>query len=166
MPPFSFVYILYDTLMTLTHSLADTQKLAEDFILDIAAPPEGGAAIVGLSGDLGSGKTAFVQSVAAALGVEQTVTSPTFVIEKIYKLKNQKFEHLIHIDAYRLESGDELLHLGWEEISHNSKNLILIEWPERVHDILPPHTQTTHFTCIDEITRDINFETYSRRPTS
>lgn len=113
--------------------------------------------VVGLSGDLGSGKTAFTQAVAKQLGIQDIVTSPTFIIEKIYKLNNQQFDHLIHIDAYRLESGAELLHLGWNEIAANPKNIIFVEWPEKVVDILPKGITMIEFKFIDETTREINF---------
>src|SRR6185295_9613936 len=82
------------------------------------------ATIVGLYGDLGSGKTCFMQGVGATLGISENIVSPTFVIEKIYKLEHDSFSHLIHIDAYRLEKAEELLHLGWQEIIDNPANLI------------------------------------------
>jgi len=100
-------------------------------------PRTSGATIVALSGDLGAGKTTFVQGVAKALGLETQITSPTFVIEKIYTLEGQQFKRLIHIDAYRLKEAHELEVLGWNEIANNSENLILIEWPEKVAGLLP-----------------------------
>jgi tRNA threonylcarbamoyladenosine biosynthesis protein TsaE len=126
-----------------------------------------GATIVGLYGELGSGKTSFTQGVARTLGISETVVSPTFVIEKIYELQspkteteltsppsNKNFSHLIHIDAYRLEKSSELLHLGWPEIIADSKNLILIEWPERVADIIPKHIRI-NFRHIENEQREI-----------
>ena len=74
---------------------------------------------------------------AKALGVTETVTSPTFVIEKIYPLTGQKFQQLIHIDAYRLKEAHELEVLGWKELLADSGNLILLEWPERVAELIP-----------------------------
>ncbi|MSU45131.1 MAG: tRNA (adenosine(37)-N6)-threonylcarbamoyltransferase complex ATPase subunit type 1 TsaE [Candidatus Zambryskibacteria bacterium] len=119
-------------------SLEDTQKIADGFVVNLS-PKNDSAVVVGLYGNLGAGKTAFTKCVASSLGVPDSITSPTFVIEKIYVLKNQKFTHLIHIDAYRLEKAEELLHLGWKEIISDPKNLILIEWPENVADIMPEH---------------------------
>jgi len=127
---------------------------ATDFLGHVS-PKENEAYVVGLRGELGSGKTAFVQCIARALGVDEQVTSPTFVIEKIYKLKDQKFEKLIHIDTYRLESGKELLSLGWDDIVRDSKNLILIEWPELVAEVIPSGTHTLYFKYINEETRTI-----------
>src|SRR3954468_23516340 len=138
-----------------SHSLEDTQKLATLFIENLQ--PGTRATVVGLHGDLGSGKTTFTQSVAKQLGVTDTVTSPTFVIEKIYKLSHEYFTHLIHIDAYRLESSTELLNLGWHDIELNPKHLILIEWPEKVEDILPKDMKHLYFTFVDEGTREVEF---------
>src|SRR3989338_3678065 len=115
-------------------SLAETQALACEWVrgLEVGPPTKmtdlgeslggftakSGATVVGLSGDLGSGKTSFVQGVANALGVSEHVTSPTFILERIYKLSVPKpstydlvpntFSHLVHIDAYRLDSASEL----------------------------------------------------------
>ncbi len=138
-----------------TNSPAQTQQLATDFIKALTQNVSA-ATIVCLYGDLGAGKTTFTQFVAEALGVTETVTSPTFVIEKIYKLENKAFSHLIHIDAYRLERADELETLGWHEITSEPGNLILIEWPEKVDDIIPDVVQKIFFTFIDENTREID----------
>ena len=136
-------------------SLSDTAVLAGVFLKNIT-PHRDGATIFGLSGDLGSGKTAFTKEVAHLLGIKkEEVTSPTFVIEKIYSISHKDFSHLIHIDAYRLDSPDELLHLGWEDIRKDPKNLILIEWPEKVKTLLPSQTQYLSFAFVDENTRDI-----------
>ena len=139
----------------ISKSLGETEKIAREFLAENISKNENSATVVGLYGDLGSGKTAFTQAAAKCLGVKEAVTSPTFVIEKIYKLDHQNFDHLIHIDSYRLKSGDELLHLGWEEIAKNPKNLIFIEWPEKVAEILPNDIKKIHFTFVDENTREI-----------
>jgi len=136
------------------NSLEELEAFAGDFLTKLQ-PRKGGAAIVGLKGDLGAGKTAFTKVLAKQLGVPGDVTSPTFVIEKIYKIEHEFFSHLIHIDAYRLESGKELLHLGWERELADEHNLIVLEWPERVSDIMPEETIYLGFTYIDENTRDI-----------
>lgn len=141
-----------------TKNIKETEKAAKEFIQSVIQNTNlDSAFIVALYGDLGSGKTTFVKAVAKAFGLKNTVTSPTFVIEKIYRLDNQNFDHLIHIDAYRLESGDELKHIGWEEISKNPKNIIFIEWPENVKDILPSNVKKIEFKFIDENTRSIDF---------
>jgi tRNA threonylcarbamoyladenosine biosynthesis protein TsaE len=141
----------------ISKSLKETDKLAKEFIKNLLSNPATklGAFVVAMEGDLGSGKTTFVKMIAKEFGIKNTVTSPTFVIEKIYKLENQDFDNLIHIDVYRLESGEELKTLGWEEISKNPKNIIFIEWSENVKDILPENKQEISFKFIDKNTREI-----------
>ena len=140
----------------LSKSLEETNKAAQDF-LNKLSPKDNSATIVGLFGDLGAGKTTFTQALAKNLGVTEVVTSPTFVIEKIYLLKDGEkpaesslyltktnrsdsfppvFERLIHIDAYRLDKASELLNLGWAHLINNNDNLIILEWPEKVKECL------------------------------
>ncbi len=138
----------------ISKNLEDTQKFASDFISDLS-PSTNRATVVGLYGNLGAGKTTLTQSIARVLGISETVTSPTFVIEKIYELTDKKFTHLIHIDAYRLEKSEELLHLGWQDIISDPHNLILIEWPERVADIMPEHIKISLKTLENETFREI-----------
>ena len=135
----------------IAENLRQTAKIAADFALNLSLTTNK-ATVVGLYGELGSGKTSFTQSVSTVLGVTETVVSPTFVIEKIYELPKTKtdgqknvFKHLIHIDAYRLEKSNELLSLGWPEIIKDESNLILIEWPERVTDIMPEHIRINFY---------------------
>jgi tRNA threonylcarbamoyladenosine biosynthesis protein TsaE len=117
--------------------------------------PSHNASIVALSGELGAGKTTFTQAMARELGVEGPVTSPTFVLEKIYKTSKGPFKHLIHIDCYRLSSADELRRLGFDDLAADPGNLILIEWPERVAGLFTP-TFTLKFEVIGEDARQIN----------
>lgn len=119
-------------------NLEETQKIAQEFVQKLK-PLEKSARVIGLYGELGAGKTSFTQGVAKAFDINDNVVSPTFVIEKIYHLADKQFDNLIHIDAYRLDHSGELLQLGWQEIISDPKNLILIEWPERVEDIMPSH---------------------------
>ena len=104
--------------------------------------PGDGATLICLQGELGAGKTVFTRGMARALGVNEHITSPTFVLEKIYQLGKGEtfpdtFARLVHIDAYRLEGGKELTPLLFDELCQDSKNLILLEWPENVKDALP-----------------------------
>lgn len=119
-------------------TLKEFEAEASRFTNSLAAQ-EKSAILVTLSGELGAGKTAFTKAVAKALGVEDIVTSPTFVLEKIYLLGGEtvKFKRLIHIDAYRLEKGSDLGTLGFDELMKDTGNLIILEWPEKVMDALP-----------------------------
>lgn len=101
-------------------------------------PKTEGATLVTLSGDLGAGKTSFTQAVAKALGVEESVTSPTFVLAKSYALpEGLAFRTLLHIDAYRLSGGKDLERIGFTDALTDSGTLIFLEWPEIVADGLP-----------------------------
>jgi tRNA threonylcarbamoyladenosine biosynthesis protein TsaE len=142
--------------MTVSHSLDDTQKISSDW-LDSLTPKENEATVVGLSGHLGAGKTAFTQAVAKKLGVKEFVTSPTFVIMKIYDIDDSRFHRLVHIDAYRLENGDQLNVLDFEKIVSDPHNLVMIEWPENVKDGLPEGMKTIRFETLNETEREIVF---------
>ncbi len=120
--------------------IADIEAVREEAQSLVArlAPKSAGATLITLTGELGAGKTTFTQEVARALGVTEQVTSPTFVLEKIYELPSQdSFSKLVHIDAYRLNGGAELAALGFDSLAADAKNLIIIEWPERIADALP-----------------------------
>jgi tRNA threonylcarbamoyladenosine biosynthesis protein TsaE len=117
-----------------SHSLDETADIAGQWIRDITDryPSHDEALLVGLSGHLGAGKTAFVKAVAKTLGVAEDVTSPTFVIMKIYPITHPYWHRLVHIDAYRLERREDLEVLKWEQFVADTHNLILCEWPENV----------------------------------
>ncbi len=88
--------------------------------------------VVALTGDLGAGKTAFVQGIAAASGVEERVTSPSFTIVQSYEGRYP----LIHVDVYRLDSFQEVLDLGFEEFL-DPDSIVLVEWGEAISPLLP-----------------------------
>jgi tRNA threonylcarbamoyladenosine biosynthesis protein TsaE len=129
-------------------SIEETGKIAEKVLTSLTAQKT--ATLITLSGNLGSGKTAFTKECARLLGITDTITSPTFVIMKKYPITHTAAEHeyLIHIDAYRLESGRELTALKFEQILEDPKNLILLEWPKQVADILPPPTIALSFETL------------------
>ena len=130
---------------------ASATKLAHELM------PKEHAAVVALTGDLGAGKTTFAQAFAKALGVDEHVTSPTYVIEKRYPLTNQKFAHLVHIDAYRLADADELRKLDWESTARDLKNLIIIEWADRVSELIPADAIRISLAYLDEDTRTLTY---------
>ncbi len=133
-----------------TQSAAQTQQLARQFVEELlrSLPKQGTATVVGLSGELGAGKTTFMKGVARHLGITEEITSPTFVIQKIYEIPArlipegeeapcQRFQRLVHLDAYRLSSGEELAAIGWHDTLTDPANLVFIEWPEMVESVLP-----------------------------
>lgn len=145
----------------LCHNLAEMADVAHSFLAQLKLKPAQ-ANLVCLSGDLGSGKTAFTKLVAEELNIKETITSPTFVIEKKYEIKDHPFfRQMIHIDAYRLNDGQDLLKLDWLEIINEPSNLILLEWPEIVSTILPKDSKTINFLFIDESTREIDLPDFA-----
>lgn len=108
----------------------------------IEKKPEESAAVLALHGDLGAGKTSFVKALASVLGVVEVVTSPTFVIMKLYEAQEGAgtFEKLVHIDAYRIEDIDEMRVLRFEEVLAEKDTIICIEWAEKIEELLPAHT--------------------------
>lgn len=115
------------------------------------------ALVFGLYGNLGAGKTAFTKKLVHALGGTDTVTSPTFIIERIYQLKNNyNLDNLVHIDAYRFEAEQEaeVLHLDKKIKMQNT--CLVIEWPELAGAHMPPH-HTLIFTHDGGDTRTIEY---------
>jgi tRNA threonylcarbamoyladenosine biosynthesis protein TsaE len=143
----------------------DTKEFAAHFVSEISRMGVGRrATVVKLSGELGSGKTTFTKGVAKALGLKHTVTSPTFVLEKVYRIpKGKTFAKLVHIDAYRLERGKELKTLHFEKLLADPHALILIEWPEHVEDALPRAAQAISFKVIDDMTRNIVWQKKTKK---
>lgn len=134
-----------------TNSAAETQKFAQDLAKDFSS---GG--ILALSGDLGTGKTTFTQGFAKGLAIKEKILSPTFIIIREYTLPTTKEGKFYHIDLYRLEAIKEIESLGLSEIFANSKNVVLIEWAERLVDSLPKNTTKIIFTRISENQREIS----------
>lgn len=135
-------------------TLAELPAYAERFVRNL--PKERGkkAFVVGLSGELGAGKTAFVQEVARALGISRPVASPTYTIVQTYPVEHPVFTRLVHVDAYRLQSG-EAGTIGWEEYVSNPENLVLVEWPERIFGGVPEGARHFAFAVTGEEVRSI-----------
>ncbi len=156
-----------------TKDFRETQKLgkkmAQEFLT--AAHLCKGALVIGLEGDLGGGKTTFIQGFAKGLGVKEKILSPTFVILKRFKIypvksreegakqfnrmKTQKFKIFYHLDCYRIQAPKELLDLGFREIVSKPENIVVIEWADRVKKILPKNTIFLKFNFIGKNSREI-----------
>ena len=108
--------------------------------------------ILVLTGDLGSGKTTFVKGLAIGLGVEEHVTSPTFLIMKSYPLPAGSTT-LYHVDGYRIRDAQELLDLGFDEILEDPRAIVAFEWGERFPGILPKGYRQLEFAYKDRTTR-------------
>ena len=113
------------------------------------------AFIIALEGDLGYGKTTFIQGLAQGLEVKENILSPTFVIQKDFSLALKNYKNLYHIDAYRLKNPSELLGLGFKDLIKNSENLIVIEWADKIKKILPKNILKIEFTNLEKNKRKI-----------
>lgn len=144
----------------LTKSAKETQKIGTDFAKQILKlSPAENATVIGLEGELGSGKTTFLQGFAEGLGIKEKILSPTFVIMKRFKTSGSK--NFYHIDAYRINNPEEILELGFKEIIFNPKNIVAIEWPEKIKKFLPNPDGISaifiKFKFIGENKREISF---------
>ncbi len=122
----------------LSNSSKNTQKAGEILAREILKSSTADKAVVlALKGDLGGGKTTFLQGFAKGLGIKEKILSPTFVIVKKYKIQNY-----YHIDCYRIQKPKEILELGFKEIVSDPRNIVAVEWAERINKILPKDTIT------------------------
>ena len=123
----------------LSQSRLQTQRIAKD-VLNRLIKSKHRPIVLALSGELGSGKTTFIQGLAKTLGIREKVQSPTFVLAKWYALAKRfnPLRHFIHIDAYRLERMLEAKRLGFYKILRDNEAVIALEWAERVKKLVPP----------------------------
>jgi len=114
--------------------------------------------VIALSGDLGAGKTAFVKVLAKHLGVVHEITSPTFVVMKSYPVSGfPPITTLTHVDAYRIESDDEMRVLGFPALLQDSERIVCIEWPEKIHALIPEDAVLVHIELTTKGTRTITY---------
>jgi tRNA threonylcarbamoyladenosine biosynthesis protein TsaE len=124
-------------------SSEDTQKIAKEIAINIKKnlnKRAKNAVIFELIGNLGSGKTTFVKGFIKEFGFRGNIKSPTFIIMRRTKVKNNFFDNVFHIDAYRLKKIDDFLALNFKEIISNPKNIVLIEWPQNIKNIIKEKT--------------------------
>ena len=135
-----------------TTSYKQTQKLGEKLAKEILGIPQQKTAVVlALQGNLGGGKTTFLQGFAKGLGIKEKILSPTFVIIK-------RFGNFYHFDCYRLKNERDILGLDFKKIISNPENIVALEWPERIKKVLPKNCITINFKFVDENTREINLK--------
>jgi tRNA threonylcarbamoyladenosine biosynthesis protein TsaE len=133
--------------MDRTYAEAETVEIAQDILAGLPVFADK-ATILALQGDLGAGKTTLAKALAGLLHVQEAVASPTFVIAKFYPVPSHGFETMVHMDAYRIDSLEELGPLGWQQLVQRPKTLLVLEWPEKITDALP--TERNHFTITHE----------------
>jgi len=137
---------------TVSHSEEQTRRLGRR-LGELLGPDD----VVLLSGPLGSGKTRLAQGIALGLGIEDPVTSPTFALVHEYSGRMR----LYHLDFYRMERPDEILHLGFEEYFYGG-GVTVAEWPEQVVG-LPCEHLLVRCKPISETKRGLRFEPHGAR---
>lgn len=136
-------------LTVVTSSVEETVRLGER-LGSLAGPGD----FIALTGELGSGKTQFARGLAAGLGVDPSVpvTSPTYTLMNLYSGRVA----LYHFDLYRLGGDQEVAELGFEEYFYGD-GVCIVEWAERLRDLLPQERLTVSFSYLDENCRSISF---------
>lgn len=140
----------------ITTDFTQTQKLGLDF-----AKKFRGGEVIALYGDLGSGKTTFMQGLAKGLGIERNIISPTFIILRTYKTgprtRDKGIEELHHLDLYRIENETQAVDVGLMELLNDSRNIVAIEWPDKIENMLPANRISIYFTYLGDNKRQIQF---------
>jgi len=138
----------------ITNSSEETQLFAEKLARNM-----NGGEVICFYGDLGYGKTTFIQGFARGLGLEGRIISPTFIIMRSYraksKIQDSRFKNFYHIDLYRINTPQEIIDLGLHELLNNSENIIAIEWPEKMGKLLPKNRIDIIFEYLEEDKRNI-----------
>lgn len=134
----------------ISESMEETRKIAKDLAKRFLRLRLKKALIIGLIGELGSGKTVFAQGFARGLGIREKIVSPTFILMR-------KHGNFYHVDAYRIKKPKEIIDLGWKELINNPQNIILIEWAEKIKKILPRGCIKIKFEHVNRNKRKISF---------
>lgn len=166
----------------ITNSPSQTKKLGEILAKKIiqSSAKKKHARVFGLMGDLGGGKTTFLQGFAKGLRIKEKILSPTFVIlkkfnisqtakqpnsqtvsrrkikdKKIVRMRAESWKAFYHIDCYRIQKTQEILDLGFKKIIFNPKHIVAIEWADRIRKIMPKDTIWIYFDFINKKRRRI-----------
>lgn len=139
----------------ITTSFGQTQKVGFDFAKKLK-----GGEVLALYGDLGSGKTTFVQGLAAGLGIDRQIISPTFIIMRTYTADTQKSKRKVfyHVDLYRISNSDEVQSLGLLEFMGDPQTIVAIEWPDKIENLLPENRIDITFTYLEDDMRQIGID--------
>lgn len=137
----------------ITRTPAQTKKIGRNLAKGLFKYKKG-PFIFALFGPLGSGKTTFLKGFAQGLKIKKEIASPTFIIFKKFKTKNSF--SFFHIDCYRIKNEKEILALGFEKIIKNPKNIVAIEWAEKIKNVLPKQKFSIRFKYLNPSKREIN----------
>ena len=135
----------------ISHSETDTENFAAEFAGKLPA-----GSVVTLQGDLGAGKTVFARGFARGLGITEPVSSPTYTIVQEYQLPDRK--RLYHLDLYRISSPESALAFGVDEFFDDPDGYALVEWPERIGNVIPDNAIKITLRHLSESEREINVQ--------
>jgi len=158
--------MVLDKKIYITKNSEETKKLGFNFAKTLRKGD-----VVCLYGDLGFGKTTFVQGLAEGLGIKKRIISPTFIIVRCYELQTSNFklktqnyssklkslERFYHVDLYRIGSERDIEGLGLEEIINDKNNIVVIEWAERLRSLMPAKRVDVEFSYEEENIRKVTF---------
>lgn len=142
-----------------TKSAQETQKLgqkiADNLSFDKLSSKKG--RVIALYGELGSGKTTFIQGLAKGLEIKERILSPTFIMMRQYPITSHQSltTNLFHIDLYRIEDEKDIRELGLQEIWNDPKNIVAIEWAEKIKKVLPKKRIDIYFEYLEDDERKI-----------
>jgi len=165
----------------LTKSPSQTKKLGEALAGKILSMETKAAFTIGLEGELGGGKTTFLQGFARGLGIREKILSPTFTIMRKFEIRTSKFEinsktelpgteakgekrtkssspsqspkfrTFYHIDCYRIEEPKELLDIGFKDIASNPKSIVAVEWADKIKNLMPKNADWIQFKLVSPV---------------
>jgi tRNA threonylcarbamoyladenosine biosynthesis protein TsaE len=151
----------------ITTGYKDTQEFGSFFSKRLK-----GGEVLALYGDLGSGKTTFMQGLARGLGITKNIISPTFIIMRSYEIgtgnkaidseaqarRGQGTKNLYHLDLYRIENVDQASDLGLNELMGDPENIVAIEWPDKIENLLPEKRINLYFEYLQDDKRQIKID--------
>ena len=142
----------------ISQSARQTRKIGKEIALKILQRKIK-KRILALIGDLGGGKTTFLKGFARGLGIKTRILSPTFILFRKFTIpQNPSFKYFYHIDCYRIEKPKEILDLGFQEIVKDSKNIVAIEWADKIFRIIPQGTLFISFQIVGPNKRAIKIK--------
>lgn len=145
-------FTLMSALIRMSNSEEETERIAVQLARRLVP-----GSVVALEGDLGAGKTRFVRGLARGLGLDpDAISSPTFVLEHRHSAEGAV--GLVHIDAYRIHSADDLASIGWEELLAEGASVVAVEWASRIGPALPPFRTEVRLRHRGEELREIEIE--------
>lgn len=153
----------------ITNSSDETQNVAENLAKNLEDTK-----FLALFGNLGSGKTTFVQGFAKGLGIRQRIISPTFIIVREHKIgikneelpaspklkRGERIKNFYHIDLYRVQTPHDIEGLGLKEIFNDQNNIVAVEWAEKIKNILPEERIELYFENLEENRRRVTIKRY------